>query len=103
MIQNHDLTLQDFQYQEDEALYTPTFIDPGRKSVFMAVIDLGDEHQVRECSAAEYYHLTGSTPCQNKLQKMKDEAGITTIESSATTKKTFKSTAYNNYAIYALN
>lgn len=103
VIENHGLALQDFQYQEVMDLYRPTFIDPGRKSVFTAVVGLGDKHQVRKCSTAEYYHLTGSTQYQKKLQRRKDEAGITLIESNTPTAKTVISAAYNIYTVYALN
>lgn len=60
-IENHDLTVKDFEYEEVITSYRPMFIDPGRKSVFTAVVGLEDNHQVRKCSTSEYYHLTGST------------------------------------------
>ncbi|KAI8967915.1 hypothetical protein BDF20DRAFT_880218, partial [Mycotypha africana] len=50
-IEDHRLTLEDFDYAEIESGYRPCFIDPGRKDVFTAAIGLDDEkHQVRRCS-----------------------------------------------------
>ncbi|KAI8971593.1 hypothetical protein BDF20DRAFT_885223, partial [Mycotypha africana] len=38
VIDHHDLTLEDFSYEEITANYRPTFVDPGRKTVFTAAI-----------------------------------------------------------------
>ncbi|KAI8967173.1 hypothetical protein BDF20DRAFT_803796, partial [Mycotypha africana] len=47
-IENHRLTLEDFDLAEIEAGYRHCFIDPVRKDVFTAAIGLDDEkHQVR--------------------------------------------------------
>lgn len=102
VIRTHGLTLQDFQYLEVEALYSPTFINPGRNSMFTAVVGLSND-QVRKCSTAEYFHLTGSNMYQKKFQRMKDEFGMLTLESSTPTTKTPISTTYNYCTIHALN
>lgn len=47
--------------------------------------------------------MTGSTVYQKKLQKKKDEAGVTIIESNTPTAKTTLDAVYNNYATYVLD
>lgn len=98
----HDLRLDDFSYDEVESVYRPAFIDPGRKSVFTAAVGLGDNHQVRRCSTKEYYDLTGSTKYAIKLQKLKNEAGITLIETNTPTAKTCLASVYDTYVTYML-
>jgi len=102
IIGGHDLTLEDFTYEEVEGVYRPAFIDPGRKAVFTAAVGLGDDHQVRRCSTKEYYDLTGSTKYSIKLQRLKDERGITPIETDMPTTKTCQATAYLTYTTYML-
>ncbi|KAG2191846.1 hypothetical protein INT46_010558 [Mucor plumbeus] len=102
IIGGHDLTLEDFTYEEVEGVYRPVFIDPGRKAVFTAAVGLGDDHQVRRCSTKEYYDLTGSTKYSIKLQRLKDERGITPIETGMPTTKTCQATVYLTYTTYML-
>ena len=102
IIESHDLTLDDFDYQEVEASYCPIFIDPGRKSVFTAAIGLKDAQQIRRCTIKEYYHLTGSTVYQKKLKKLKEANGIADIESGIPTPKTVVPEAYGAYTNYIL-
>jgi hypothetical protein len=66
------LALEDFTYEEVEGAYRATFIDPGRKAVFTTAVGLGDDYQVRRCSAKEYYDKTGSIKYSIKLQMLKD-------------------------------
>ncbi|KAI7906841.1 uncharacterized protein BX663DRAFT_572715 [Cokeromyces recurvatus] len=69
----HDLTLQDFTYSEVESTSRPTFINPGRKSVIIAAVGLGDSQQIRRCSTKEYYTMTGSKNYQKKMERLKNE------------------------------
>ncbi|KAI8982221.1 hypothetical protein BDF20DRAFT_973409 [Mycotypha africana] len=101
-IENHRLTLEDFDLADIEAGYRPCFIDPGRKDVFTAAIGLDDEkHQVRSCSTKEYYHMTGSIRYSARLEKQK--AGkIKGIEIDIPTAKTGSKAQYRCYAAYIL-
>ncbi|KAI8971610.1 hypothetical protein BDF20DRAFT_824659, partial [Mycotypha africana] len=36
VIDHHDLTLEDFSYEEITANYRPTFVDPGRKTILFS-------------------------------------------------------------------
>jgi hypothetical protein len=47
------------------------FLDPGRKSLFTAVIGVTSAKQIRKYSVKEYYHLTGSTVYSKKLELKK--------------------------------
>ncbi|KAI8970065.1 hypothetical protein BDF20DRAFT_889110, partial [Mycotypha africana] len=59
IIDHHGLTLENFSYEETTANYRPTFVDPGRKTVFTAAIGLEtNRHEIRRCSTKEYYHMT---------------------------------------------
>ncbi|KAI9275006.1 hypothetical protein EDC94DRAFT_509375, partial [Helicostylum pulchrum] len=103
-IPNHNLELQDFTFEEVENTYRPRFIDPGRKSVFTAANGLdSSQHQVRRCNTKKYYHLTGSTVYSSKLQKKKDEEGITVIESGIPTSKSLDTASFLSYAEYMLS
>ncbi|KAI9478390.1 MAG: hypothetical protein EXX96DRAFT_619318 [Benjaminiella poitrasii] len=59
----------------------PRFLDLGRKSAYMAAMNL-DQHQleIRCYITKEYYHLTGSIVYAKRLQREKDATGIITIE-----------------------
>ncbi|KAI8982385.1 hypothetical protein BDF20DRAFT_866649 [Mycotypha africana] len=94
-IENHRLTLEDFDLAEIEAVYRPCFIDPGRKDVFTVAIGLDDEkHQVRRCS-------TKDTTYSARLEKKK--AGkLKGIESDIPTAKTGSNARYRCYATYIL-
>ncbi|KAI8981660.1 hypothetical protein BDF20DRAFT_818144, partial [Mycotypha africana] len=101
-IEDHRLTLEDFDYAEVESGYRPCFIDPGRRDVFTAAIGIDvTKHQVRSCSTKEYYHMTGSTRYSARLEKKK--AGtIKNIESDIPTAKTGSKAQYHCYAAYIL-
>ncbi|KAI7899771.1 uncharacterized protein BX663DRAFT_478072 [Cokeromyces recurvatus] len=98
----HDLTLQDFTYNEVESTFRPAFVDPGRKSVFTAAVGLGDAQQIRGCSTKEYYTMTGSTNYQKKMERLKNVGGITSIESEMPSAKTNQSEVYDKYVEYML-
>ncbi|KAL0076474.1 hypothetical protein F4703DRAFT_1883669 [Phycomyces blakesleeanus] len=84
-------------------MYRPSFLDPGRKTVFTAAVGLDpNEHQLRHCTTKEYYHLTGSTLYARKLQQEKDTAGITAIESATPSAKTGRNIQFLRYADYML-
>ncbi|KAG1388805.1 hypothetical protein G6F60_013577 [Rhizopus arrhizus] len=53
-----ELTLEDFNYEEVHNQYHPMFLDPGRKSLFTAVVGVASSKQIRKSSVKEYYHLT---------------------------------------------
>jgi hypothetical protein len=100
---SHDLSIKDFTVEEVTKLYRPSFLDPGRKTVFTAAIGLDpDENQIRRCTTKEYYHLTGSTVYAKKLQQEKDTAGITAIEAATPTAKTARDIYFLRYADYML-
>ncbi|KAG2193093.1 hypothetical protein INT46_011883, partial [Mucor plumbeus] len=50
----------------------------------------------------EYYDLTGSTKYSIKLQRLKDERGITPIETDMPVTKTCQATVYLTYTTYML-
>ena len=103
LIINHDLGVADFSLDEVTKLYSPEFIDPGRKSVFTAAIGLKtNQHEIRRCSTKEYYHLTGSTVYSKKLKQMKDTAGITAIEAVTPTAKTARNTSFCRFVDHML-
>ncbi|KAG1001747.1 hypothetical protein G6F63_012223 [Rhizopus arrhizus] len=66
-----ELTLEDFNYEEVHNQYHPMFLDPGRKSLFTAVVGVSSAKQIRKSSVKEYYHLTGSTIYSKKLELKK--------------------------------
>lgn len=94
-INSCQLELADFEYQEVQNTYKPTFIDPGRKSVFTAAGGLNNEHTLMRCTTKEYYHYTGSTRYLADQQKRKKEAGMTKLESEIP--------SYCSYITYMLN
>ncbi|ORE10069.1 hypothetical protein BCV72DRAFT_200410, partial [Rhizopus microsporus var. microsporus] len=100
---NIDLKLEDFGLEEVKQTYQPMFLDPGRKSVFTAAICLDTtNHQIRRCSTAEYYHITGSTKYIKQLEKLKVQKGIKEIENSIPSSKTAECVAYLLYIEYIL-
>jgi hypothetical protein len=102
-IENHDVSLEDFTFEEVKQYYRPSFLDPGRKSVYTAAMGLNpQEHSIIRCTIKEYYHLTGSTMYAKKLQQQKDQDGITEIESAIPTAKTTKSDTYLRHVEYML-
>ncbi|KAG0875676.1 hypothetical protein G6F15_010288 [Rhizopus arrhizus] len=97
-----ELTLEDFNYEEVHNQYHPMFLDPGRKSLFTAVVGVASAKQIRKCSVKEYYHLTGSTVYSKKLELKKECSGIKTIESQIPTSKTAAVGSYDQYVKYML-
>ncbi|CEI95016.1 hypothetical protein RMCBS344292_09217 [Rhizopus microsporus] len=78
-------------------------LDRGRKSVLTAAIGLHKtKHQIRRCSTAEYYYITGSTKYLKTLEKPKVEKGIKEIETSIPSPKTSQRAAYPVYIDYIL-
>ncbi|PHZ12739.1 uncharacterized protein RHIMIDRAFT_292050 [Rhizopus microsporus ATCC 52813] len=103
LIANIDLELEDFGLEEVKQACQPMFLDPGRKSVFTAAIGLDTtNHQIRRCSTAEYYHRTGSTKYIKKLERLKAQKGIKTIETNMPSPKTSQCAAYLLYIEYVL-
>ncbi|KAI9487505.1 MAG: hypothetical protein EXX96DRAFT_553518 [Benjaminiella poitrasii] len=89
--------------KEVKNTYRPAFLDPGRKSVFCASLGFDNKnHQIRQCTTKEYYHMTGSTRYLKKLQQMKANRSIDTLESSIPSSKTTKVDQYPNYVTYLL-
>ncbi|KAL4207464.1 hypothetical protein AB4K20DRAFT_1832890 [Rhizopus microsporus] len=100
---NVDLAPEDFDLKEVKQTYQPMFLGPGRKSVFTAAIGLDTtNHQIRRCSTAKYYHMTGSTKYIKKLEKLKTEKGIKDIENNITSAKTAECATYLSYIEYIL-
>ncbi|GAA5814925.1 hypothetical protein MFLAVUS_008428 [Mucor flavus] len=88
-IENHDLALKDFKYEEVERMYHPIFIDSGRKAV--------------RRSTKEYYNLTGSTKYSSRLQRLKNMKDLTIIETNIPTQKTCSSISYERFIQYIIN
>ncbi|CEG84765.1 hypothetical protein RMATCC62417_18522 [Rhizopus microsporus] len=100
---NVDLKLEDFGLDEVKQTYQPMFLDLGRKSVFTAAVGLDTvNHQIRRCSIAEYYHMTGSTKYIKQLEKLKAQKGIKEIEDNIPSPKTAECAAYLLYIEYIL-
>lgn len=97
-----EFALKDFNYEEIRNQYQPTFLDPGRKSLFTAVVGLEPAKQIRRASTKEYYHLTGSTVYSKKLESKKERSGVRTIESQIPTPKTTEPENFRNYVTYIL-
>ncbi|GAA5808947.1 hypothetical protein MFLAVUS_002347 [Mucor flavus] len=103
-IENHDLALKDFEYEEVERMYHPIFIDPGRKAVYTAAIGLDTmDHQIRRCSTKEYYNLTGSTKYLSRLQRLKNMKDLTIIETNISTQKICSSISHERFIQYIIN
>ncbi|KAI9469133.1 MAG: hypothetical protein EXX96DRAFT_532969 [Benjaminiella poitrasii] len=103
LIENNNLTLDDFNFEAVKNTYRPAFLDPVRKSVFCASLGLDNKnHQIRQCTMKEYFHMTGSTRYLKKLQQMKANRSIDTLESSIPSPKTTKADQYSNYITYLL-
>ncbi|KAI9486670.1 MAG: hypothetical protein EXX96DRAFT_550015 [Benjaminiella poitrasii] len=103
LIENHNLTLDDFNFEEVKNTYRPAFLDPGRKIVFCVSVGLDNKnHQIRQCTTKEYYHMTGSTRYLKRIQKMKANRSIDTLESLISSPKTTKVDQYSNYITYRL-
>ncbi|KAI8967584.1 hypothetical protein BDF20DRAFT_927974, partial [Mycotypha africana] len=103
IIDHHDLTLENFSYEEITANYRPAFVDPGRKTVFTAAIGLETErHEIRRCSTKEYYHMTGSTRINTELERKKANCTIKDIESNISSCKTGSPEQYKKYTTYIL-
>ncbi|KAI9481458.1 MAG: hypothetical protein EXX96DRAFT_618384 [Benjaminiella poitrasii] len=104
LIRNHNLGVNDFSMEEVAQLYRPSLLDPGRKTVYTAVMGLDqNQHEIRRCTTKEYYHLTGSTVSAKNLQPEKDAAGITAIESTTPTLKTARNISFLRFANHLLS
>ncbi|CAO3692194.1 hypothetical protein G6F70_005323 [Rhizopus microsporus] len=100
---NIDLELGDFGLEEVKQTYQPMFLDPGRNSVFTAAVGFDTtNHQIRCCSTAEYYHMTGSTKYIKKQERLKAEKGIKEIENNIPSAKTAECAAYLLYIEHIL-
>ncbi|EIE85546.1 hypothetical protein RO3G_10256 [Rhizopus delemar RA 99-880] len=97
-----ELTVEDFNYEEVHNQYHPIFLDPGRKSLFTAVVGIASAKQIWKSSVKEYYHLTGSTVYSKKTRVKKKCSGINTIESQIPTPKTAAVESYDQYVKYTL-
>ncbi|CEP07343.1 hypothetical protein [Parasitella parasitica] len=96
------LNLGDFSHEEVVADYQPLSLDPGRKSLFTAVVGLESTKQIRKSSTKEYYHLTGSTVYSKKLESRKQRSGILPIETNMPTSKTALPDSYHEHISYML-
>ncbi|GAA5815083.1 hypothetical protein MFLAVUS_008589 [Mucor flavus] len=99
--QRFDLALEDFDLSEVKDKYLPISLDPGRTSVFTAMVGLQLNRHLR-CTTKEYYHMTGSTRFSRKQNKLKKDTGIESLESEIPSPKTSKSSAYSDYVKYML-
>ena len=87
---NVALEFEDFDLKAVNQHYQPMILDHRRKSVFTAAIGLDKtKHQIRHCSTAEYYRMTGSTKYLKTLERPKVEKGIKGIETSIPSLKIF--------------
>ncbi|KAG0876370.1 hypothetical protein G6F15_010113 [Rhizopus arrhizus] len=71
-----ELTLEGFNYEEVHNQCHPMFLDPGRKSLFTAVVGVSSAKQIRKSSVKEYYHLTAPgflCQAQQITEKAKEE------------------------------
>lgn len=103
VIESHDLSVSDFSIDEVTEMYRPSFIDPGRKTVFTAAMGLDlNHHEIRRCNTKEYYHLTGSTVYTKKLAERKTRTGIAAIEAATPSSKTARTFSYWRFANYML-
>ncbi|KAI7897589.1 uncharacterized protein BX663DRAFT_533736 [Cokeromyces recurvatus] len=96
------ITLEDFNFEGVINQYQPVFLDPGRKSLFTAVVGVEPDKQIRKSVTKEYYHLTGSIVYSKKLESRKKRSGILTIESQIPTPKTTEPDSYDDYIKYML-
>lgn len=98
-----ELELDDFSINEISSYYRPCALDPGRRDVFNASYGCGSEvHEVRKCSTAEYYGMTGSKRRNQMLSKEKRRLGIEYIESNFPTGKTSNAEMFLHYVSYYL-
>ncbi|KAI7902157.1 uncharacterized protein BX663DRAFT_436273, partial [Cokeromyces recurvatus] len=93
-----DLKLTDFDYEEVASTYNPIYLGSGRKAVYTTVCGLvKDVHPIIRCSTKEYYHYTGSTEFLVNQQKLKKQNRIEEVESKIPTHKTAKAEKYYEY------
>ncbi|KAL1931374.1 hypothetical protein VTP01DRAFT_9516 [Rhizomucor pusillus] len=98
-----ELELDDFSINEISSYYHPCTLVPGRRDVFNASYGCGSEvHEVRKCSTAEYYGMTGSKRRNQMLSKEKRRLGIEYIESNFPTGKISKAEMFLHYVSYYL-
>jgi hypothetical protein len=99
-IKDHYMNLEDFILEEIKQHYRPSFLDPGRKPIYVSTTGLSlQEYSIIQCRIKERYHIISSTMFTKKLQKQKDE-DITEIESTVLTAKSAQSNVYLRYIEY---
>ncbi|KAG1050437.1 hypothetical protein G6F43_007287 [Rhizopus delemar] len=64
-----ELTLEDFNYEEVHNQYHPIFLDPGRKSLFTAVVGIASAKQIRKSSLLDFY---GKDTAHHRFQLYQD-------------------------------
>lgn len=97
------LELEDFTAEEVDKYFRPVALDPGRRKIFKAAYGCGeDSHEIRQCSTAEYYNMTGSPQRNKVLHREKKQTGIDRAEGNFPTGKTVDLTLYHARADYFL-
>ncbi|KAG1139363.1 hypothetical protein G6F38_009889 [Rhizopus arrhizus] len=64
-----ELTLEDFNYEEVHNQYHSMFLDPGRKSLFTAVVGVASAKQIRKFSLLDFY---GKDTVHHRFQLYQD-------------------------------
>lgn len=78
-------------------------VDPNRGQVFTAAYGEGESHhQIRRCSAKEYYIMTGSKRHTKQETKIMSEEGVKDILLGMPTAKTANLSSYLLYVTYLL-
>ena len=71
--------------------------------MYTAAIGLDtSNHQIRQCSTKEYYNLNGLTKYLSRLQKLKDNKDLASIETNILTQKTCSSIFYDRFVQYII-
>lgn len=93
------LVLEDFNRQEIDRHFTPTYVDPGRTT---AITSIRDDGQVRSLNNKEYYSMSSRTKMLKKSQRKKERCGLNILESNIPSPKTSNYQNYENYTVYLL-
>lgn len=93
------LEIDDFNQDDVSSCFRPCFLDPGRKSAYVAYY--GNE-QVRSLSTNEYYYSSGSVNRARKEDNLKIEQGIKDLETRIPSSKTSSVALYMNHFLYML-
>lgn len=94
-----NLEISDFNQNEINDFFRPCYLDPGRKSAYLAYY--GDE-QVRSLSTTEYYYNSGSPNRSKKEDTLKIRQGIKELETQIPTSKTSSVVRYTVHFLYML-